>query len=123
MTTPENVPGEHYGDHQAQPVWVPAHYRTGPLVGAGRWVPIYSPVEGPPAGVLYTDDDQVLGFMPVGVMAHPYAPQVTHVVGVGLREAAALGRPVSAVFDAWAQRDGRGLAAGEIVRGDLRDLG
>lgn len=123
MTVPENVPGEHYGDHQAQPVWTPEHYRTGPLVGAGRWCHIYAPIDLPPAGVLYTDDDTILGYMPVSAMDHPFAPAVAHLVGGGLRDAAALGRPVSAVFDAWAERDGRGLAAGSVVVGDLRDLG
>lgn len=123
MTTPENVPGEHYGDHQAQPVWTPKHYRTGPLVGAGRWLRLYAPIDLPHAGVLYTDDQDILGFIPVNAMAHPYAPAVANIVGIGLREAAALGRPASEVFDAWAERDGRGLAAGEVERGDLRDLG
>lgn len=123
MTTPENVPGEHYGDHQAQARWMPAHYRTGPLIGAGRWLHVFSPITEPYAGILYTDDDEILGFLPASLMDHEQAPHVAHLVGVGLREAAALGRPARDVFDAWAQRDGRGLAAGEIVRGDLRDLG
>lgn len=116
-------PGDHYGDHQAATVSAPAHYATGPLVGAGRWCAIYSPLTGPPAGTLYTDDDGILGFMPVSVMDHPNAPAVTHLVHDGLLDAAAQGAPVRDVFDAWAERVGLGLAAGPVTRGDLRTLG
>lgn len=112
----------HYGDHRAQTVWSPAHYATGPRVGPGRWCRIYAPMIGKPAGVLYTDDRDVLGFIPVAAVKKPNAPHIAHQVGCGLREAAALGRPVSEVFDAWAARAGQGLAAGQVVSGDLRNL-
>lgn len=99
-----------------------AHYATGPLEGPGRWIQIFAPIDLPHAGILYTDDDTILGYMPVAVMDHPNSPQVAHLVGNGLLQAAALGRPVTAIFDAWAARAGQGLAAGQITIGDLREL-
>jgi hypothetical protein len=119
-----DTPGRmHYGDHRPETEWEPARYRTGPLVGAGRWVHLYAPVDLPPVGTLYTDDDAILGYMPADAMQHPNAPAMAHVVQDALLGAAALGTPASVVFDAWAERDGRGLAAGTVEHGDLRTLG
>lgn len=115
------VPG-HYGDHQAETVWAPAHYATGPLEGPGRWIQIFAPIDLPHVGILYTDDDRILGYLPVSALNHSHPPAIASTVGIGLREAAALGRPATAVFDAWAARAGQGLAAGQITTGDLREL-
>lgn len=125
MTSPETArPGQdHYGDHRPQTVWEPTRYRTGPLIGAGRWCPIFAPVDRPAVGVLYTDDAEILGFIPADAQSNANAPAVAHVMQDALLGAAALGTPVSEVFDHWASRDGRGLAAGPVVQGDLRNLG
>lgn len=112
----------HYGDHRAQTVWSPAHYATGPLEGPGRWCRVYAPMIGKPVGVLYTDDVAILGYLPVAAVRRPNSPHIAHVVGVSLLQAAALSRPVSEVFDAWAARAAQGLACGRVISGDLRHL-
>lgn len=112
----------HYGDHRTVEVWAPARYRTGPLVGAGRWCPIYAPVGQPPVGILYTDDDQVLGFLPADALESPGAAKTAHTVSDALLGAAAVASPVTVVFDHWAQMDGQGLAAGPVAVGDLSEL-
>ena len=103
-------------------MWSPAHYATGPLEGRGRWCTVHAPMLAPSLGILYTNDQDVLGFLPEPAIKRPDAPAISHLIGVGLREAAALGRPVSDVFDAWAARAGQGLACGQVVSGDLRHL-
>lgn len=126
-TLPESAPwpepGGHYGDHRPEETWAPSRYLSGPLVGAGRWVQVYAPVGEPSVGTLYTNDDDVLAFMPADAMTNPNAPSMAHVMSDALLGAAALGTPAAEVFDAWAARQGRGLASGPILSGDLRTLG
>lgn len=124
MTTPD-LPehGPQSESLRAVPVWEPKRYRSGPLVGAGRWVPIFSPVDRPAVGVLATDDQDLLAFVPFGADEDDQQAMTAQVViRDALLAAAAVGTPVREVFDAWAARDGRGLAAGPVVTGDLRQI-
>jgi hypothetical protein len=115
---PERDP--HQDARQDQPlefqtVYAPAFYR-GRLTGRGRWVPLYA--HGDLLGVVWTDDDDGLGFLsqtPAGISRTPELAQA-------FSRAKAAGTPASDVFDYYASLAGMGLSAGPVESGSLDTL-
>jgi len=91
------------------------------MAGQGRWCDLEAPL-GLKVGVMWTDDRDSLGFIPVQVNQNENAPQFASAFGASIDQAAELGVASSVVFDSWAERATQGLAAREIHSGDLATL-
>lgn len=120
MTETPAGPGDHYGDHRPLTV-TPTPTWDSTLEGLGRWTVLASPA-GWRAGVLFTDDQQRLGFIPVGADTNPNAPHLASRLGQALRSAKVDGAPAGQVFDWWAGQAEQALSAGPVVTGSLEQL-
>ena len=90
------------------------------LEGQGRWAWLGPARSGERRAVLYTDDADVLGVLAAADTVE--AVTLANQVRTGLWAAKAAGTPASTVFDAYAARDGQGLACLEVETGDLATL-
>lgn len=104
-----NTTEDRFNDFQAVDVYAPPHYR-GAREGVGRWCWIQKPL-GTRVGILWTDDDDGLGFLPMDADDSPGARHFTPEIITSLQGAKRAGASASVVFDAWAARVTQGLAA------------
>lgn len=109
---------QHFGDHQPETVYQPAHY-DGSLQGPGRWFTLEQPL-GHPVATIYTDDQERLGFLQVG--DDDTTILACEVLGDAFRGAAAVGASVTDVFDYWAGRATPVQGAGPVTQGSLENL-
>lgn len=113
-------PRGHYGDHQPRTVTATPTWDSS-LEAMGRWVVLESPA-GWRAGVLFTDDHDRLGYVPLGADVNPGAPALAHAVGQALRSAKVAGAPSAQVFDWWAGQDSQTVSAGTVREGPLEQV-
>lgn len=116
MTQPKQ-----YGEPLFRTEWEAPTYPSGPLVGAGRWVTIQAPL-GAPAVLLWTNDQDVLGFRGADLSVNPQGATLNDTLAQALRSAKAAGADVSAVFDYWAGRASLSSGAGPVQSGDLATI-
>lgn len=102
-------------DLQMETVYAPAFYRDR-MEGPGRWVPLAA--HGEPLGILWTNDQDGLGFIPTTDAGRLRTPEFAQAFSA----AKASGAAATDVFNAWADRDGQGLSAGPVTTGDLDTL-
>lgn len=103
------------GEVQFQAVYQPPVYE-GSRHGAGRWVPLTA--HGEALGYLWTNDVDGIGFLPTTTAGIIRGAEFA----MSLSAAAGHGTPVQEVFDHWAEMATQGLAAGQVVQGDLDTL-
>lgn len=97
------------GDFRA--AYSPAAY-TGAREGAGRWFRLYGP-DGD-LGIIWTNDSDAVGFLPVTVEENPSVVGVTPLIAEGLSTGAAAGAPPTVVFDRWSQIVTQGFSVGPV---------
>jgi hypothetical protein len=113
--------GRHVGDLSMVEARGVQHW-DGSLQGPGRWVTLEAPL-GEVVGVLFTDDRDRLGFLPVPPNRNPHAPAFTNTITDALRRARYAGAKASDVFGWWAGQASVAVAAQpRIESGSLEDL-
>jgi hypothetical protein len=108
MTEPDPQAEGRNADFHAVPVVERANW-PGPRNGAGRYCWLRTPSGR--IGILWTDDDQGLGFMAVSVDRNPMGAIMTPGILSALQDAREAGAEATTVFDAYAERITQGLSA------------